>query len=175
MTSSLLESTTGAGSESRVDQTVFRTTIGHFASGVAVITTLAGGRRFGTTASAVSSVSLEPPTLLVCLNRTSETGQAVLASGVFAVNVLSAGQQDLAKRFASKGADKFGDVDVHDSSRGLPYLNQAVAHLQCRVTGTAGAGTHTIFIAEVDDAVTAPLAPLAYFRGRFGRFLEDES
>ena len=89
------------------DPQVFRDVIGRFTSGVTVITTAVDGVRFGTTASAFSSLSMEPPMVLICLNKTSETQAAVLKAGAFVVNILSEGQQDLAFRFARKG-DKFG-------------------------------------------------------------------
>lgn len=91
------------------DHRIFRDVIGRFASGVTVITTAIDGARFGTTASAVSSLSLEPPMVLVCLNKSSETQAAVLKAGTFCVNILAEGQQELAYRFAGKG-DKFAGV-----------------------------------------------------------------
>jgi flavin reductase (DIM6/NTAB) family NADH-FMN oxidoreductase RutF len=82
----------------RLDANEFRDVIGHFASGVTIITAVHEGQRYGTTASAVSSLSLEPPMLLVCLNKTSTTGQAIGAAGRFAVNILREDQPDLATR-----------------------------------------------------------------------------
>jgi flavin reductase (DIM6/NTAB) family NADH-FMN oxidoreductase RutF len=148
----------------------FRNVIGHFASGVTVITTTADGRRHGTTASAVTSLALEPPMLLVCMNRESATGLAMAKSCAFAVNILGEEHGELAIRFARKGDDKFEGVEIADGQRGQPLLAGAIAHLECRVTEQVAAGTHTVFIAEVEAAtaqVGAP--PLAYYRGRFGR------
>jgi flavin reductase (DIM6/NTAB) family NADH-FMN oxidoreductase RutF len=148
----------------------FRNVIGHFASGVTVITTTAEGQRHGTTASAVTSLALEPPMLLVCMNRESATGVAMASSGAFAVNILGEEHGELAIRFARKGHDKFEGVEIADGARGQPLLAGAIAHLECRVTEQVAAGTHTVFIAEVEAAtaqVGAP--PLAYYRGRFGR------
>src|SRR5947209_20414786 len=90
----------------------FRDVIGHFASGVTIVTALHDGRAFGTTASAVTSLSLEPPMLLICMNKQSETGRAVAASRRFGVNILGAHQAQLAERFARKGGDKFAGVPV---------------------------------------------------------------
>src|SRR4051794_28522528 len=95
-----------------VDQAVFRDVIGRFASGVTVITTRWDDRDFGTTASAMSSVSMDPPMLLVCLNKTSETQRAVSDCGRFAVNILGEQQSDLAYAFARKSTDKFRDAEI---------------------------------------------------------------
>src|SRR3954463_9342895 len=85
----------------------FRDVISHFASGVTVITVMHEGRAYGTTASAVTSLSLEPPMLLICMNKQSETGRAVAGAGCFGVNILAADQVDLAERFARQGGDTF--------------------------------------------------------------------
>src|SRR3954452_4193425 len=90
----------------------FREVISHFASGVTVVTALHDGRKYGMTASAVTSLSLEPPMLLVCMNKQSETGRAVAISKRFGVNILGANQVDLAERFAQKGGDKFAGVPI---------------------------------------------------------------
>src|SRR6185312_3559281 len=105
----------------------FRDVIGHFASGVTVVTVLHDGRAYGTTASAVSSLSLEPPMLLICMNRDSETGRAIAESGRFAVNVLGEDQADLAVRFARKGGHKFDGVAVAPGEWDEPLLSDALA------------------------------------------------
>lgn len=147
----------------------FRAVIGHFASGVTVITTVDGGVRHGTTASAVSSLSLEPPMLLICMNHTSSTGQAITSAGAFAVNVLAEHQAALARRFATKGDDKFTGAAVLAGRFGQPLLEEALAHLECRVIDRVTAGTHVVFLAEVETASAHSGSPLTYFRGQFGR------
>jgi flavin reductase (DIM6/NTAB) family NADH-FMN oxidoreductase RutF/DNA-binding GntR family transcriptional regulator len=161
---------TGTGHVAPVDQTVYRDAIGRFASGVTVITTATGDRDFGTTASAVSSLSMEPPMLLICLNRTSETGEAIAGSGVFGVNILSERQTDLAYAFAQKAPDKFKGMAIHRNDTGVPLIPDALAHIECRVAETATGGTHTVFMGEVIAATARDEAPLTYYRGRFGRF-----
>ncbi len=155
----------------------FRDAIGHFASGVTVITAEHEGRRFGSTASAVSSLSLEPPMLLVCLNRESATGRAVGQAVHFAVNVLAHDQGELARRFASKADDKFAGLEVMRGRRGAPLLADALAQYECRVAEHVTGGTHSVFLAEVDEVRTREGgAPLAYFRGEFGRLeLQQDS
>ncbi len=152
-----------------IDQKVFRDVVGRFTSGVTVITTSVDGRPFGTTASAMSSLSMDPPMLLVCLNRTSETGTAVLQAKSFAVNILADAQERLAGQFATKGADKFAGVGVHAGVTGSPLLDGNLATIECRTVETVTGGTHTVFLAEVVSAEAEELAPLTYFRGRFGR------
>jgi flavin reductase (DIM6/NTAB) family NADH-FMN oxidoreductase RutF/DNA-binding GntR family transcriptional regulator len=154
----------------RVGERVFREVIGRFASGVTVVTARVDDQDFGTTASAVSSLSLEPPMMLVCLNRGSETQGAILRTGWFAVNILSETQALLAYKFAKNASDKLRDVDVKRLHSGSPLLSNALAHIECRVTDTATGGTHTIFLGEVLHAAGDEGAPLTYYRGRFGRF-----
>lgn len=147
----------------------FREVISHFASGVTVVTALNDGRPYGTTASAVTSLSLEPPMLLICMNRQSETGRAVYAAGHFAVNILGADQIALAKRFARKGANKFDGVPVSPGRWGEPLFDEALATLECRVAEQTTVATHYVFMAEVLSGAARAGTPLAYFRGQFGR------
>jgi 4-nitrophenol 2-monooxygenase / 4-nitrocatechol 4-monooxygenase, reductase component len=147
----------------------FRDVISHFASGVTVITALHDDQPYGTTASAVTSLSLEPPMLLVCMNKQSETGRAVASSKRFGVNILGADQVDLAERFAKKGGDKFAGVPVSPGKWGEPLFEEALATLECRVTDETTGGTHYVFLAEVENGTARGGAPLAYFKGKFGR------
>lgn len=144
--------------------------IGRFPTGVTVITASEDGLPYGTTVSAVSSVSLDPPMVLVCLNTTSVTGGVVSRTGRFGVSVLGVDQRALAARFATKGDDKFDGVELETLADGVPLVGGAVATLDCRVRERARGGTHTVFIAEVEHAAGRPGEPLGYFRGRFGRF-----
>jgi flavin reductase (DIM6/NTAB) family NADH-FMN oxidoreductase RutF/DNA-binding GntR family transcriptional regulator len=164
---SIRESASARGS---LDQALFRDVIGRFASGVTVVTTTAEGKDFGTTASAVSSLSMEPPMLLICLNKTSETREAITRSQRFAVNILSEGQADIAFAFAKKSPDKFAQAQVDRRPGGMPLIPGSLAQLECIVTETAVGGTHTVFLGEVVHAEGTDDSPLTYYRGRFGRF-----
>jgi len=135
---------------------------------VTVVTAADSGRHFGTTVSAVSSVSLEPPTLLVCLNRTSRTGVVVDRSRQFAVNILGVGQGDLARRFATDRDDKFDGVEFDTGLFGVPLLRDAIAHIECTVCETATSGTHTVFFGEVQRAERFEGEPILYYRGQVG-------
>jgi 4-nitrophenol 2-monooxygenase / 4-nitrocatechol 4-monooxygenase, reductase component len=158
-----------------VDKDVFRDVIGHFATGVTVITARDGDTDFGVTVSAVCSVSLEPPMLLVCLNRESRTQGAVSRRRGFAVNILGRNRGDeLARRFATDRDDKFDGVHIAYGALGHPLLSEALAHVECRVVEEATGGTHSVFIAEVQRAERFEGEPLLYFRGELG-WLGDPS
>jgi len=150
-----------------MDAGEFRNAIGRFLTGVSVITTAHGGTLHGITASAVASLSIDPPTLLVCLNKQSATRGAVAAAGRFVVNVLAAGQTDLALHFASKSTEKFVRMQVETSPHGLPRFPGAIARIDCRVMSEVDGGTHSIFIGRAETAATVDTPPLGYFRGRF--------
>src|SRR5690349_1024292 len=150
----------------------YRHVIGHFATGVTVITSHHGGADHGATASAVSSVSLDPPSLLVCLNRATATETAVRESGSFVVNILREDQGELAMRFAGRHGDKFSGLDVARTAVGDPVLD-GLARIECRVRDAVTGGTHTVFFGEVQRAEATAGDPLAYFRGRFGRLAPE--
>jgi flavin reductase (DIM6/NTAB) family NADH-FMN oxidoreductase RutF/DNA-binding GntR family transcriptional regulator len=160
-----------AVSPAAFDGTVFRRVISNFMSGVVVITTTHDGVPHGMTVSAVSSLSLDPPMLLVCLNASSATQEAVRAAGRFAVNILAEHQGHVAEQFARPGAeDKFTGLALRDGSTGVPVLPGALATVECRVVEVVSGGTHRVFLAEAVHAEATEGSPLAYFRGRFGKF-----
>jgi flavin reductase (DIM6/NTAB) family NADH-FMN oxidoreductase RutF len=150
-----------------------RTVMGHFATGVCVLSTRRGdGTPVGTTVNAVTSVSLEPPLLLVCLAHDSETLAAVRASSRFAVSILAEGQQEHSTRFAAKGEQaQSREVDFSEHDPGLPCLPDALATLACRVSAIHRGGDHTIVIGEALSMSSAQddLAPLLFFRGSYSR------
>jgi DNA-binding GntR family transcriptional regulator/flavin reductase (DIM6/NTAB) family NADH-FMN oxidoreductase RutF len=160
--------------EQRVDPQVFRQVISHFASGVTVITTRHQGINYGLTASAVTSLTLEPPMLLACINKNTRTQAAISWVRVFAVNILDEGQADLAYKFARPQSDKFRDVEYTYGQFGEPLLVGALAHIECRVAADVEAGTHRVFLAEVEQAKAYVGSPLTYFRGKFGRFGQSQ-
>ncbi|MCW2790678.1 MAG: GntR family transcriptional regulator [Aeromicrobium sp.] len=154
----------------RTDVQPFRHVVGHLASGVTVITTRDGDRSHGMTASSVTSLSLDPPMMLACLNRATPTSRAVSESGRFAVNVLSRGSAHLAQQFAVPSEDKFSGVKVLQGEHGAPLLADALAHIECEVVEEVVGGTHQIFLGRVLSATAGEGQPLTYFRGGFGRF-----
>ncbi|MEA2251170.1 MAG: 4-nitrophenol 2-monooxygenase / 4-nitrocatechol 4-monooxygenase, reductase component [Solirubrobacteraceae bacterium] len=155
--------------DARCDPQLFREVVGRFASGVAVITTSRDGDDLGMTASAMCSLSLEPPMVLVCVNRRVPTRAAVSASGVFAVNILEEDQAQTAIHFATPQADKFAGVSVTRGVLGCPLLDGALAWLECRVAEEVAGGSHSVFFGAVERARARGGNPLAYFRGNFGQ------
>ncbi len=153
-----------------VDREHMRRVMGHFASGVTVITTRHEGIDYGLTASAVSSLSLDPPMLLICVNKTSNTQKAIARSQVFAVNILREHQSEVARQFASSHQQKFGQMRVSYGALGVPLLEDMLATIECRVTAEVTGGTHSVFLAEVEAAQATEGMPLTYFRGRMGHF-----
>ena len=155
----------------------FRNTLGVFATGVTVVTTRGEEHPYGMTANAFSSVSLDPPLILVCVKSFSEGADFIRENGVFAVNILAAEQEPLSRYFASKdrprGRDAFGDVAHKTVASGSPVLHGAVGYLDCNLNATHEAGDHVIFIGEVlaldFDHETAPLL----FHAGGYRFLQE--
>jgi 3-hydroxy-9,10-secoandrosta-1,3,5(10)-triene-9,17-dione monooxygenase reductase component len=151
-----------------IDRNEFRKVLGHFAAGVTVVTTTGADRApYGLTATAFTSVSLDPPLVLVCVDKKSET-YPHLSSGVFAVNFLASDQQDVSQRFATSGGDKFNGVDFRRGTLGVPLLPGTIGHLECRIVHIYDGGDHTIYVGEVDTAAAGAGAPLLYFRGAYG-------
>jgi flavin reductase (DIM6/NTAB) family NADH-FMN oxidoreductase RutF len=154
--------------------TEFRTALRSFAAGVTVVTTRdREGRPSGLTASAFTSVSLDPPLVLVCVDHAATAHPDFRARGWFAVNVLRREQEALSRRFAVSGGDKFSGVACHESQTGLPLLDGALATLECRIVETHEAGDHTIFIGQVEAASIAGGRPLVYFHGSYHGLTPD--
>jgi flavin reductase (DIM6/NTAB) family NADH-FMN oxidoreductase RutF len=147
----------------------FRAVMGHFATGVAVVTVDTPQGPQGMTANAVASLSLEPVLVLVCFDNGARTLPEVERAGRFGVNVLAAGQEYLARRFASKEDTKFAEVahTVHD---GIPVLDGALAWVGCELERLVPGGDHTIGIGAVRSAELGGegLEPLVWFRGGYG-------
>jgi flavin reductase (DIM6/NTAB) family NADH-FMN oxidoreductase RutF len=150
----------------------YRQVIGHFATGVAIVTCNGPDGPTGLTTNAITSVSLEPLLLLVCFDNASRTLPAVREAGRFAVNVLRAGQEDLAQVFASKrvARAKFEAV-THMDAHGVPVLDGALAWLACDLIALHPAGDHTLGIGEITHMDAAPDGePLVWFRGGYRTF-----
>jgi flavin reductase (DIM6/NTAB) family NADH-FMN oxidoreductase RutF len=156
----------------------FREVMAALAAGVAVVTTVdADGKPRGMTTTAVTSVSLEPPLLLVCAAHESRTLAAIRHSGRFAVNLIEAAACHVAVHFASKAPQKFGDSGWRTGRHGSPVLHEHVlAWAECRVEREIEAGDHVVLIGRVEHAaaVDDERAPLTYFRRRFGTWAQAE-
>jgi 3-hydroxy-9,10-secoandrosta-1,3,5(10)-triene-9,17-dione monooxygenase reductase component len=150
-------------------QRTYRDTIGHFATGVTVVTTIGSDGSAGMTTNAVASLSLDPLLLLVCFDRDARTLAVVRESRKFAVNVLRAGDEDLAAMFASKrvAREKFESVS-HTEAHGVPVLDAALAWIACELRELVPGGDHVIGIGEVVGMSSAGDGdPLIWFRGRY--------
>jgi 3,4-dihydroxy-2-butanone 4-phosphate synthase len=155
-----------------------REVMGHFATGVTVVTARAAdGSPVGTTANAISSVSLRPPLLLACLAESSETLAAIRAGGSFAINVLAKHQRDHSDRFAAKGADaRAHEIGFEDHPLGVPVLPDSLATLVCEVDAIHPAGDHEIVVglARSLDRAEAGAQPLLFYRGSYSELTLEE-
>jgi flavin reductase (DIM6/NTAB) family NADH-FMN oxidoreductase RutF len=127
----------------------------------------AAGRDRGMTVTAFASLSLEPPLVLACVGHAASLAPSLPAASHFAVHVLAADQEPLARRFAEKEGDRFDGVRVTRGLHDLPLLEGALATLQCRIAARHPAGDHDIVVGEVLDATSRDGDPLLYFRGRY--------
>ncbi len=151
-----------------IDKQEFRRVLGHFAAGVTVITTVGDdGKPYGLTATAFTSVSLQPPLVLVCVDKRSDSYPHFHTSRVFAVNFLAHDHEHLSRRFAVSGGDKFGDLTICKGTSGAPLLREALGHVDCRTVNVIDAGDHTIFIGHVEAADARDGEPLLYFKGAY--------
>ena len=149
-----------------------RRAIGHFATGVAVVASTApDGRSYASTANAVSSVSLEPPLLLVCLREESETLAALLERRRFAVNVLHSSQTALSDRFARRAGPDTWDAVAHRSVEGIPLLEGAIATLECELHDLADGGDHAVVVGHVValEHAEPDADPLVFYAGSYRR------
>jgi len=151
-----------------VDPAQFRALLGRFATGVTVLVARsADGKPVGMTASSVASASLEPPMLLVCVDRRHEMHAAMDASRHFVLNVLAADQEPLSRRFAAEAPDRFVGVGYRENELGLAVLDGVLAHVECEKRNAVATGDHTIFIGLVTGGSVTDRPPLLYYRGGY--------
>ena len=147
----------------------FRSVMGSFPTGVTVITTVSEtGGPVGMTVNAITSVSLDPPQLLICLAKSRYTAAAIKACGKFAVNFLSDDQKDVAGIFASSADEKFSTVRTETGDLGLPLIADSLALAECEVSSVIDSGDHLIFIGEVVSGTSKDGMPLVFFRRNYG-------
>jgi flavin reductase (DIM6/NTAB) family NADH-FMN oxidoreductase RutF len=150
-----------------IDDAGFKLAMSHFASGVTVVTTEHDGSRYGMTVASFASLSLNPPLVLVCIEKSVKTHDALAAAGHFGVSILAQSQADVSNRFASKSDDKFSGVSMRQGELGSPLIEGAICAIECRVHAQLPGGDHTIFVGEVVDAQTRDDAPLVYYRSGY--------
>lgn len=145
----------------------FRNVMRYLAGAVCIISTSGFSGKHGLTASAVCSVSAEPPTLLVVVNRTSRTYPHIRKNGTFSVNILSEQQSDFAKLLSSKSDNQFVQVPHTQADDGSILIDDTLAHFHCRVIAEHEAGTHTIFVGGILTGKVGSGAPLLYYNANF--------
>jgi flavin reductase (DIM6/NTAB) family NADH-FMN oxidoreductase RutF len=153
-----------------VSKDEFRTALSRFLSGVTVVTTVGkDDRPAGITVSAFSSLSLEPPLVLACIDKRASLHDCLTEGSHFAVNILAHDQEHLSRRFASKDQDRFDGAGYREGVRGVPLLDGALAYIECRVVHAYPGGDHTIVVGEVESTSVGDHKPLAYFRGGYSQ------
>ena len=157
------------------DPRTLRDALGCFATGVTVVTCLNGeGHPAGLTVNSFTSVSLDPPLLLVCIAREAASAAALTSAANFAVNVLQTGQQPASIRFSTRAEDRFGVNDWTRGEFGAPVLEESLSVFECERYGVHDGGDHHILVGRVVKASFDPnLDPLLYFRGRYRRLHFD--
>ena len=161
-----------ASDHSQIDPRDFRTALGTFATGVTIITAVAAdGKPYGLTCNSFASVSLNPPLVLWSLGMFSQDLSIFQNASHFAVNVLGASQQALAKKFATASEDKFTGVEWTSGLGNAPILADSVANFQCRAVDRYHGGDHVIFLGAVEAYAYTRQEPLLFARGGYGQFI----
>jgi flavin reductase (DIM6/NTAB) family NADH-FMN oxidoreductase RutF len=150
-----------------IDESQFKSAMSQFASGITVVTTEHEGKPYGMTVASFASLSLRPPLVVICIEKSVKSHDAIAASGKFGVSILGAEQADVSNRFASKIEDKFEGVSVRRGELGVPLIDNAICAIECRVHDQLPGGDHSIFVGEVMSAQTTDGAPLVYFRSGY--------
>jgi flavin reductase (DIM6/NTAB) family NADH-FMN oxidoreductase RutF len=154
----------------------FRNVLAHFASGVTIVTTCDSEQRpTGLTASAFCSVSLDPPLILICVDHKSQSYPHIRDCGRFGINILPQAHEQLSRRFASSRLDKFDGVSFTMGTLGVPLIDQALAHLECRTVSAHVEGDHTIFVGRVESVGIGEGEPLLYYRGRYHQLRGEQA
>ncbi|WP_103875009.1 flavin reductase family protein [Bosea lathyri] len=147
----------------------FRNAMRAHAASVTIITTSIDGQRFGMTATAVTSLTMRPPALTICVNHDASIHRPLLARGLFGVNILRAGDAEFCERFSKlPSADRFSIGSWVDDENGIPILSRSQASVKCRVGPSLEFGSHSIIVGEVLEALVSPdVAPLLYVSGKY--------
>lgn len=154
--------------DSPVEPAAFRAALGRFATGVVVVAAIDGGAPHGLAVNSFTSVSLDPPLVGFCADRSSSTWPRIRAAGGFTVSVLSDGQERVCRTFARKGADRFASLTWTAGATGHPRLDGALAWLDCTVERVHRAGDHDLVLGRVRALATGEGSPLLFFGGAFG-------
>ena len=152
-----------------LDQDAFRAVLGRFASGVTIVTVLgANGRDYGMTVSAFSSVSLDPPLVMVCIGEEASLKPMIAEATHYGVSILASDQEPLSRRFAAHG-ERFDGIGFTRGENGMALIDGALAFMECRIVARHRAGDHTIVVGEVEAASVEDARPLLYYRGGYAQ------
>lgn len=152
------------------DEARFREVLGHFATGVTVVTAMEEGQPVGFTCQAFTSLSLDPPLVALAPARTSTSWPRIARAGAFGVNILGAHQEALCRAFAASGGPKFDGVGWRAGALGVPILDGVLAWVECELEAIHPAGDHELVIGRVFDLRVGEGLPLVFYRGGFGTF-----
>ncbi len=157
-----------------LDARQFRDVLGQFCTGVVIATGCVDGKPAGFAAQSFSSVSLDPPLVLLCPARTSTSWPKLRDSGSFCINILAADQKPVCDVFAQSGIDKFAALSWHAGITGSPVLDGVLAYVDCDLEAEHDAGDHTVVLGRVRDVeiLDPEGSPLLFFRGTYGQFTE---
>lgn len=151
-----------------IEKNQLRQVMGHFTTGVTIITTVnKDGQMQGLTANAFTSVSLEPPLLLISVDKKAESWPAFEESKVFTVNILADDQEVLSRKFAVSGGDKFEGVAYRRGANGAAILEGALAYIECTLYAAYEGGDHSVYLGEIQEAEVREGKPLVFFRGGY--------
>jgi flavin reductase (DIM6/NTAB) family NADH-FMN oxidoreductase RutF len=151
-----------------IDPDLFRSVLGRFASSVTMLSARGvNGQDYGMTVSAFASVSLAPPLVLACVDKTASIYPTLLVAEYVGISILTEGQETVSRRFAQKDADRFDDLEIVRGEQGVALLAHALAHLECRIVARHDGGDHTIFVASVEKAAAFNGRPLLYYRSGY--------
>jgi flavin reductase (DIM6/NTAB) family NADH-FMN oxidoreductase RutF len=150
-----------------IDEAAFKLALSHFASGVTVVTTEYKGRLYGMTVASFASLSLHPPLVLICIEKSVKTHDAIATAQKFGISILSSDQEEISSRFASRMEDKFSGIQMQRGELGVPLISGALTSLECSVYDQLPGGDHSIFVGEVVAAHTREGTPLLYYRSGY--------
>jgi flavin reductase (DIM6/NTAB) family NADH-FMN oxidoreductase RutF len=160
-----------------IDPEILRKGMRKWASGVTVVTSLAGDERHGMTVSSFTSISLQPPLVLISIEQGRRTHELIKVSGVFGVTILCVEQQMISDRFAGRvtdGHDRFDGIETYTLASGVSFLSGGLAGLDCKVIAAVDSGDHTIFIGDVVDIyIDSGARPLIYFNRNYHQLVEE--
>lgn len=158
----------------KLNNQLFKEAMSRFPSGVVIVTTIsANGTKHGFTASAFSSLSLDPPLILVCLANSADCYEPFITGNKFAVSVVGHDQHELAYKFANKGVDKFDGNEFEDGDSGLPIITDSIFSLECNIKNTYPGGDHEILVGEVKHANINEGTPSIWYQGSFRKFNQE--